>query len=326
MEDPWVNAWGDPQKSSSENNSNVPPTTNWASSSKFITDDQADIAIPSWEPEAGTIWDDSPDLHKDLWGGENRVSQLWATPTLDSIGFARPPEEAPSNPSSHSPPQSPVPLQHETEAPAGVEGPGKSLGFEEATIVPDLTHLASDEMGESTAPELNDKIPVQISIEEEEKTEGDEEVPRENSPDADGFGTFEVAIDEYPQSDVWAPSKSDLSQVEQTETWGTSWKEHNEDAGDKSSEDSLDEWELAKRQKEMQDRYVVRGVLIVSVDLSNVNSSLRTFWIQYFVILMSLLRNTGRMTSRANPLGPFSTPVTSWLRVWECKPLPSRRT
>lgn len=304
MEDPWVNAWGDPQKSSSENNSSVPPTTKWESSSKFITDDQADIAIPSWEPDTGAIWDDSPDLQKDLWSGENRVSQLWATPTLDSIGFAKPPEEAPSNLSLRSPARSPSQTQHEAEAPTVVEEPGISLGFDETTFVPDGT---SDAKEEPAAQELNYEIPVEVSIEQD----GGSEAPRDCSPDPDGFGTFEVATDVYPQSDVWAPPKADLSQIEQTEAWGTSWKEPDEDTGDQSSEEVLDEWELAKRQKEMQDRYVVRGVLVVSMDPSNINSSPQIFWTQYFAILMSLLRSTGRTTSQANTLGPFNPPIMS---------------
>lgn len=305
-----MNAWGDPQKSSSENTSNVPPTTNWASSSKFITDDQADIAIPSWEPDTGAIWDDSPDLHKDLWSGENRVSQLWATPTLDSIGFAKPPEEAPSVPSSYDPSRSPSPAQQEIGAPAIIEKTGIPLGFEETTGVPEVTQSTSDETEDPTTPKLNDDTPVENPTEEEEKSEGDE-VSREGSPDPDGFGTFEAATDDYPQSDVWAPPKPDLSDIEQTEAWGTSWKELDENTVDQASEEALDEWELAKRQKEMQDRYVVRVVLIISVDLSNINSSLQTFWTRYFVSLMNSLKSTGRTTRQVNPLNLFDTPVTT---------------
>lgn len=312
MEDPWVNAWGDPQKSSSENNSNVPPMTKWESSSKFITDDQADISIPSWEPDTGAIWDDSSDIQKDLWSGENRVSQLWTTPpTLESIGFAKPPEDAPPNLPLDNPPRGPSPIQHETEVPAVVEGPGISLGFDETTFVPDGTHSASEAKEESTIQEPNCEIPVEISTEQDGGGEGADEPPRESSPDPDGFGTFEVAIDVHPQSGAWTPPKADLSQLEQTEAWGTSWKESDEDTGDKSSGEALDEWELAKRQKEMQDRYVVRGYLVVSPNPSNINSSPRKFWTQYFVNLMSLLRSTGRMTSRANPLCPSNTPIMS---------------
>jgi len=54
MEDPWLNAWRDDQNSS-------PPQT-WSSSNN-VTDDQVDIAVPSWAPESPILWtsDKSPD-------------------------------------------------------------------------------------------------------------------------------------------------------------------------------------------------------------------------------------------------------------------------
>jgi len=54
MEDPWLNAWCDDHNSS-------PPQT-WSSSNN-VTDDQVDIAVPSWAPESPVLWssDKSPD-------------------------------------------------------------------------------------------------------------------------------------------------------------------------------------------------------------------------------------------------------------------------
>jgi len=54
MEDPWLNAWRDDHNSS-------PPQT-WSSSNN-VTDDQVDIAVPSWAPESPVLWssDKSPD-------------------------------------------------------------------------------------------------------------------------------------------------------------------------------------------------------------------------------------------------------------------------
>ena len=47
MDDPWLNAWRDDQK---------PSLSSTWSSSNNVTDDQADITVPSWAPESPNLW------------------------------------------------------------------------------------------------------------------------------------------------------------------------------------------------------------------------------------------------------------------------------
>ncbi|KAF9453600.1 hypothetical protein P691DRAFT_755451 [Macrolepiota fuliginosa MF-IS2] len=250
MEDPWVNAWSDPQKSSSNNSSNPPPTTTWTPSSKFVTDDQADIAAPSWEPDSGTIWDDSPEIHQDLWSRENRVSQLWTTPTLESIGFAKPSQEPPSEPPLSSPARTPSPNPHESN---DIEVDQEPFSAPEETgpaSRPSVLNPEEEPVSLSSIQEGASEVPGR-AVEEEKQ-----EIPRNTSPDPEGFGTFEAAANDYPSRlDPWTPSQPSFPQLEQTEDWGTTWKQIDEDA-DNEDTGPVDEWELAKRQKEAQDHYV----------------------------------------------------------------------
>lgn len=265
MEDPWVNAWGDPQKSSSNNPS---LTTSWTSSSKFVTDDQADIAIPSWEPDSGTIWDDSPDLHDDLWSRDNRASQLWAPPTLDSIGFAKPSQEAASGLIPHSPPRTSSPQHSEYHDPhleGEEEEEGEGEEILQTTTIPIIHHIIPNAEEKSATPSPVREISPVVSRQIEEEREV---ASREASPDADAFGTFEAAIIDRAQTDPWTPSGPNFSQIE-ADDWGTTWKEPDEDLNSSDTE-PVDEWELAKRQKEIQDHYVVRRLFTTSIDASNI--------------------------------------------------------
>lgn len=330
MEDPWVNAWGDPQKSSPENSTNPPPTAVWTPSSKFVTDDQADIAILSWEPDSGAIWDDSPDLHNDLWSRENRTSQLWTTPTFDSIGFAKPSQETQSEIPLHSPSRTPSPRTYQTDdleldqAREASSSPEVTAtpAFQPTMPVSENEPTISSSTQEGLCEASRGLVAEEVEVEVEEEGQGHEEASRETSPDPDGFGTFEAAAaNDYPlRLDPWTPSQSGFSEVEQTEEWGTTWKEPDEDADNYDTE-PVDEWELAKRQKEMQDRYVVRRLFTTSVDASNVIFSLQNFWTRYSITLMNLLATTGQKSNQKESSPPISTIVRSWLRLWACKHL-----
>ncbi|KXN86548.1 hypothetical protein AN958_09852 [Leucoagaricus sp. SymC.cos] len=252
MEDPWVNAWGDPQKSSQNDKKPLPAAT-WTTSSNFVTDDQADIAIPSWEAESGVIWDDSPDLHKDLWSGENRASQLWTVPTLesiDSIGFAKPPEEPPLVDQSCGPSRVPSPQHSEFPDPEANSGAKVSGTYNEVILSSRLS--ASDSELEPIEP--NEQSRDSHEIQEEPLKHNSGEVPRVNSPDLEGFGTFEGATDDDSRSDPWA-SPQENRRIGDAVDWGETWSVPDNAADDDDAE-PVDEWELAKRQKEKQDRYV----------------------------------------------------------------------
>ncbi|KAF5362422.1 hypothetical protein D9756_002433 [Leucocoprinus leucothites] len=266
MEDPWVNAWGDPQKSSSEIPAKPPLTSAWSSSSNVVTDDQADIAVPSWEPESGAIWDDSPDLH--LWSRDNRTSDLWSVPTFDSIGFAKPSQESLSLHQPDTPPRSSSPPQPEHT--------DQEIEHNEDIPTHDTHNIDSIPLSLTSNPETvpqdvsQQSIPEPSDILQDRDGKGSED----NSLDADGFGTFEDAVESHSQSGSWVPHQT-LSEIEGAGDWGETWK-YPEAAVDDSDTEPLDEWELAKRQKEMQDRYVPPELL--SSILSRFDEFASDYW------------------------------------------------
>jgi hypothetical protein len=99
--------------------------------------------------------------------------------------------------------------------------------------------------------------------------EGEQVVPTKASPDPEGFGTFSSAFDGQTEVDSWTPSHSTFPQTEETVDWGTTWKDQSESV-DNDVVEPVDEWELAKQQKENQDRYVVRRLFTISIDASNI--------------------------------------------------------
>ncbi|EKM81808.1 hypothetical protein AGABI1DRAFT_126162 [Agaricus bisporus var. burnettii JB137-S8] len=230
MEDPWLNAWHDPLKLSPHN----PPQS--ISSSKFVTDDQADIGLPSWDSsDAAPTWSsDSTDLHDELWTRENRTSQLWTTPTLESIGFAKPPEDPQFSNDSPCPPSP----QHSDQ---------------ERERTPETVIISATSLEEDEASPVRPVLPEGFKGFGEKEKEGG--VQREASPDPEGFGTFTNAFDDHTNADPWTPSHSIFPQTEETGDWGTTWKDQSESV-DNDDVEPVDEWELAKRQKENQDRYV----------------------------------------------------------------------
>jgi hypothetical protein len=243
MDDPWLNAWHDPLKLSPRN-----PSPSF-SSSKFITDDQADIGLPSWDAaDAAPAWTSATDPQDELWTGDSRTSQLWETPTLESIGFAKPSDEPATTRDSPRPP-SPHHLDPEQQGPP------------EPIVTP------------ATPPEEAEPSPVHQSLPErlggfgEEVAVVEEVAQRGASPDPEGFGTFSL-----PLEDSWTPSHSTFPQTEETSDWGATWKDQSESA-DNDVGEPVDEWELAKRQKEKQDRYVVRHLFTISINASNVVSA-----------------------------------------------------
>lgn len=247
MEDPWLNAWHDPLKLSPRN----PPQS--ISSSKFVTDDQADIGLPSWDSsDAAPTWSsDSTDLHDELWTRENRTSQLWTTPTLESIGFAKPPEDPRSSNDSPCPPSPQHSDQERERTPE--------------TVIISATSLESLE--EDEASPVRPVLPEGFQGFGEKEEEGG--VQGEASPDPEGFGTFTNAFDDHTNADPWTPSHSIFPPTEETGDWGTTWKDQSESV-DNDDVEPVDEWELAKRQKENQDRYVVRRLFTISIDASNI--------------------------------------------------------
>jgi hypothetical protein len=171
-------------------------------------------------------------------------------------------------------------------------------------------------------PEPGSVSEVRESTPEEDNFQDDKDdihdLPNLIPPETDGFGTFEGAGDGFTQSDPWAPSHQGSSQLKDTGEWGKTWKEP-DDVPDDNEPEHLDEWELANRQKEVQDHYVVRQLFIPSVDASNITPSLQNFWARYSANLMTLLMITGQRNSQGITL--INIVARNWRILLACKVL-----
>ncbi|KAG6826559.1 hypothetical protein H0H92_015313 [Tricholoma furcatifolium] len=117
----------------------------------------------------------------------------------------------------------------------------------------------------STSPPLVSPKPPPEQLEPEIRSP----TPTSRPPSPDAFGTFETGSHNASETDLdpWAAQSSVAPDVvEQDRVWTDSWGPADDVAQDHTSNEPVDEWEQAKRQKARQDEHVPPELLASILD------------------------------------------------------------
>ncbi|THU91524.1 hypothetical protein K435DRAFT_232542 [Dendrothele bispora CBS 962.96] len=181
-------------------------------------DNEVDIAAPAWKQ-----WDSGNDSLS-LWGAPAVTDDKEWHSSYESIRFAQPQPD--------SEPKAPPEIEQEQGQEQEEEEEEEQEKEEEQSITPvDPWTPAASTFPVSEEPDRRSPSPS-----------------RPQSPDA--FGTFEVGVEsEKAEIDPWTPAQPGEN------AWGAAWAPSEPESTGAEDEDE-DEWEAAKRQKQIQDRYV----------------------------------------------------------------------
>ena len=241
MEDPWANAWGDPSKST------LPvitsgSTSSWSAPSVSVIqgDHEDDLSAPEWSIKPTSGWGDPDIAETSLWGSDASAGWNPAPSTFDRISLAS--------------------KDSTSEISATFVEPAPQIPEQSA-----VSHSSPSSSIDEDEPPLPTVSPPRTPPPTFVSTPDSPKVPPLSLPsvdDADGFGTFETAVEE---AEGWStPSKPGFSLPSADAlAWGTEpWEAPNSAAHTSEVQDEEeDEWEAARQQKEKQDRHVVRTFL-----------------------------------------------------------------
>ncbi|KAM6496962.1 hypothetical protein JOM56_007435 [Amanita muscaria] len=180
--------------------------------------EEADLANPSWSTGTGIQWDEPSDFPS-LWNNNSTdAAAAWVPPKspYDDLPIGRTLSQSDVDPSD-----SPVSESHGT------------IGFQTAPASP------TQDSPPSPAPPLSHPTPFAST--------------RSTSPD--GYGTFESANTDIGAG-AWTTSATSFpsGETEDGNAWGAAWAPVSDPPDEE--EPQLDEWEMAKMQKEKQDQHV----------------------------------------------------------------------
>ncbi|KAI0091730.1 hypothetical protein BDY19DRAFT_931939 [Irpex rosettiformis] len=237
MDDLYGNAWGDSADVAGD--IHLPHTT-WTASKLPTHNEEADLAAPSWSTGSGIQWNaPSQDTRGFRWSA-NDPDLAWTSDTTlqdTSIQSSDVPEDA-ETPSIHPSQDSGVEREEQAEDEAKIEHiePQDDYAPVSSPIVAS-TSFVSSELDSSLKPPLSSPS-----------------FSRSSSPD--GFGTFETGFESTSRT---VPEKLSPG-IADEENWGSPWvgTEQEEDAIDSKP---VDEWEVARQQKEQLDRKIPPEVL-----------------------------------------------------------------
>lgn len=249
MDDLYNNAWGDPSKPAEDITETVLGARSTWTSPKATTrveDDEADLAAPSWSTGAGISWDEpSDDTHGFGWS-QSESDMAWGASTYEGIHIAKPIEVTPEE----------VEVEVKEELPVAPPSPPSpkedlDLDFHDVKTVNEST--TSESIVEEPAyKSLNGSAGFSEILPSSPSVSDSDETPRvSRAPSPDGFGTFESAVE---TEEVTSPGFAMTESLEDN-AWGGAWAEETD--GESKAEEPVDEWEVARRQKEAQDRKVV---------------------------------------------------------------------
>ena len=243
-------------------------STTW--SQKIRDDDQepeADIATPSWTTGAGIQWAEPSVGQATLW--QPASPKEWATSPYEDIKLG--------NPSSadHFPTRGQEVL----------------------------------ETGLNPSPVLNHAVPGSTTPQEPaidlRATSPTLASPTTTDPESpDAFGTFETGLDSGVTSvDPWSESTAvESTESVESDPWTTPWVSSTENATEGHGR-QVDEWEVAKRQKEKQDQHVVRCRCSRVFFSSDILPSHHMYWRLSFMDFQPFRMNCGlRPPQRLLPL------------------------
>ncbi len=249
MENPWANAWADSAKSSLPE-----PSPTWAapSVSALHADHEDDLSTPSWPKEPVSEWGPT-DLAADVIWTTTDTASLWnpLPSSFDKIALGK---DSDTNP--------PTPLSMDKE-----EVRSSSL---QPVPSPEAGPTRFEVEPLSTSPVPASRISIPPPIETEvgwttTKSRTSSPVPTPPnisippSEDPDGFGSFETGEDALNE-DSWTPTKLTYPSVPSAEVsaWDSAWQQP-ASANSGPTDEHEDAWELARREKEVQDRHVARS-------------------------------------------------------------------
>lgn len=236
MDDPWANAWGEPEKPVI--GQVVPSEVSWADPTTRIIphdDQEADI---SWPSGADFRWSDNSTTDGSLWNSEPTLTTAWEPPRSPyegiSLGKLPTPDLEATSSTSPKTQSSPIPNVHDLDA---------------AELSENKSYT------EPPTPTSRPLTPRSIS-------------PAPDSPDA--FGTFEAAPESGEES--WSASGPTLAiPSADGDPWGAAWETADSPVSTPADEPA-DEWEVARKIKERQDRHLppelLSSILELFVELS----------------------------------------------------------
>ncbi|KAJ8515720.1 hypothetical protein ONZ45_g6889 [Pleurotus djamor] len=235
--DPWANAWGGPPSSK--------PADPWASSTHSSVvhhEQEADIGqTPSWN----TVTDNGPTLYSSpTWTAGADDAPMWSSDA--NTGWEPPPYD--------------IPLGRTPTTTSEVDSES------DTTIDPvdETAIVARPVPDEAVTPPSFHNSPIE---------------PDAADDDGDGFGTFESAEDTHSEADdPWTPAGPTFTSDADPVGWSVpSWQDKgNASDPDESGDVEVDEWENAKRIKEIRDRQVPPE-LLASI-MQQINQLERDLW------------------------------------------------
>ena len=227
MDDLYGNAWGEPPK----NNNDAAPfasssAATWVSPKLALpVQEESDLAAPSWSTGADLQWDEPSDnAHGFNWANQD-PDLAWGASAYDDTAQKSPYEA----------------LGQETTKQESIPEEPEEDG--ESTDKPSTESTASTP---SSRPPSPPAVTEDIRVEQFPASEA-----QPPSPDVDGFGTFETAEDH--ESHAYA---ADATPDMEADAWGSPWGA-GQDAANEDTEERVDEWEVARQQKEKLDKKIV---------------------------------------------------------------------
>lgn len=229
MDDLYNNAWGDSSDfyGTTQPATTTSPAAAWTSPvlSPPPQDEEADLATPSWSTGADIKWSEpSEQSHGFAWSS-TEPDLAWGTSTYADITLGK----ADAQPAKDDAETTGEDEEIDLQAP------------ETKSSIPD-----------SSIPDspVDQPIHVEVRVSPPLSPKAD---PRSPSPDQDGFGTFEdaSAFEETPYVGTPSPGLED-------DAWGSPWASAPAEEDSDEEAKPVDEWELARRNKERLDRMVVR--------------------------------------------------------------------
>jgi hypothetical protein len=231
MDDLYNNAWGDASDNYADAGSHastshtawVPPTSPTAAHHE-----EADLAIPSWSTGNEIRWNEPSEHSGGFAWSATEPDLAWGTSSYEDIALGKAEVEPVADR-----PLSPT-LEEESSSDPKLSSP--ELTREDSIVSANL-HTSPPNLSERNS--------------------------RSTSPDRDGFGTFEDAlnVENVPHSPKLSPA------FDEGEAWGSPWANAPPEAEDHDVAESADEWEVARRNKERLDKVVVRLRSYISVSL-----------------------------------------------------------
>ncbi|KAF9078198.1 hypothetical protein BDP27DRAFT_1397264 [Rhodocollybia butyracea] len=246
MDNPWANAWEEPESNKTSTLVSSVPATNW----KKPAENETDIALPSWSSGPAVTWNEPSDDAPSLWESANATE-----PALISSSSAK----------SLSWTSSYESMSAHFEDSTTVQGTETYEELaEESVEEEELGEVEHDEENEEDAEQAPDEIvdPWTPSQSTFPATSIDSVLvdrpplsppPAPGTPDAFEFGTFESnssTVESSAGEDTWTSAV-----ITTNSAWGETWAKETE-INQEPEEERLDEWERAKREKERMDRVV----------------------------------------------------------------------